>query len=52
MFIHQYTELAKTKIGFWATITSNYATGPLSCLSVTSVYCGQMVGSICHLVWR
>jgi len=29
--------------GFWATATSNglpYAMGPLSCLSVTLVYCG------------
>jgi len=34
---------------FWATITSNglpYGTGPLSRLSVTLVYCGQMVGWI------
>ena len=35
--------------GFWATVISNgspYATGPLSCLSVTLVYCGQTVGWI------
>jgi len=34
---------------FWATVTSNgsrYATGPLSCLSVTLVYCGQTAGWI------
>ena len=34
---------------FWRTVTSNgspYATGPLSCPSVTSVYCGQTVGWI------
>jgi len=34
---------------FWATITSNgspYATGPLSRLSVTLVYCGLTVGWI------
>jgi len=34
---------------FCATVTSNgppYATGPLSCLSVTLVHCGQMVGWI------
>jgi len=30
--------------GFWATVTRKglpYAMGPLSCLSVTLVYCGQ-----------
>jgi len=32
---------------FWATVTSSpYATGPLSCLSVTLVYCGKTVGWI------
>jgi len=34
---------------FWATLTSNgspNATGPLSCLSVMLVCCGQMVGWI------
>jgi len=34
---------------FLATVTSNgspYATGPMSCLSVTLVYCGQKVGWI------
>jgi len=36
-------------ISFWATVTSNfspYATGPLSCQSVTLAYCGQTVGWI------
>jgi len=37
-------------IGFcWATVTSSdsfYAIGPLSCLCVTLVYCGQTVGWI------
>ena len=36
-------------VGFWATVTSNgspYAMGPMSCLSVTLVYCGQKVGWI------
>jgi len=34
---------------FWVTVTGNgspYATEPLSCLSVTLVYCGQTVGWI------
>jgi len=37
------------KFSFWATVTSNgspYATGPLSCLSVTLVYCDQTAGWI------
>jgi len=37
------------RLTFWATVTSNgapYATGSLSCMSVTLVYCGQMVGWI------
>jgi len=36
-------------LNFWATVTSNgspYATGRLSCLSETLVYCGQTVGWI------
>ena len=36
-------------VGLWVTVTSNsspYGTGPLSYLSVTLVYCGQMVGRI------
>ena len=34
---------------FWATVTSNcspHATGPMSCLSVTLMYCGQKIGWI------
>jgi len=49
LYVHSRKFCEVWTCGFWATVTSNglpYATGPISCLSVTLVYCGQMVGWI------